>query len=1739
VSSDTRRDGPDDELVDSEEIELDEPTLFSVADDPSGTEETEVARYPDVGTDPSGQGRIAPPGGLQQMFSSDPTPARHVLPTAKEGDALLDMLFDDARDAGLSPPAEEAHRPSPPPPAAPPPRKAPPKLPDRTPAPRAVFQSKPAATEFEDRYIEEDLATEHDVTARRPPPVAPNDHQEQGSHELEPEEITLEARPVARLSKMIPSQHPPPVAFDHEEDASTLILRTQQRDDWVDRAEWLRAEATALDDKAARASGLLVVSELLSMSGEAARARGVAEEARELVPSMPLAHRQVRGLLAREGDWAGVLEVLDAETRTTSSPAARCHGALLGAEIARVSLGDEEDAKKRVEQALRADPSDPRAYIQRFCEVLATPDAEEGPLPLSKLRISEAPELGPLADAMQQVIAHRGLPSRGPRSAGSIYEALLQVRAAIAAGDHAATVSGLEELLRSEALAGGASWLTSVIAAAHPQTRARSIAALRGLLRGSHADQARRAMVARALELDDAAAVRSATESLDADAFSPADRVALAALSGGSRADVEPWIDALIDDPDLSPLASAATAAASEVSSPDRNIRTVGSARARAAATLGRAMAGASGDLQALSNAVISFADAAPESGIARALSLELDLDEGNGIQVALTLATLRDHDGDRERSLAVAVIAEAAGEYDRAKTEFERVRGMDLTSEAVARAAAAHVGPDAAARILAEHAQALEVGSRASVLLVEAAIRLDEADDPAESEALLRRAAEMDPTLPLSYYLGERAARARGDRDTLVEWIRYRREAAQDPLEQAYDLVREAMLIADREPTSSAALFEHALRARPTDIGLRELFERLSPELLPDRAVWRAERAAETTGPEAARLALEAAFELEWTGDMEGASRAARQAIAAGEELLAPIVAYRAAIAGHGAGDLVDALLPRARESEGALDRLEIYERLAELDERGRGDVGSGLLWRRTILEETPAHLPTLRRLASALISEGRDEDLEPIITEIARTLDGPEAIAHAMLSARLRLRAGTWDTTREPVEIAYRNEPRGIWALRQMAAHARAQGLHPLALEADRQLIERTQRASEAATLSLRAAQSAFKAGQTEDALAFLGHAIELVPTHLVAHLEIAAALEQTDDAAGAAAALESAANASVSPVERANNLYRAALLWHDKVSDVARARQALEAVAELDPSYGEVFQRLQAIYIAEGARAELAALLKRRLDAVADPQERVEMEVLRGRALADVGDAVAAKLALAAALEANPDHVEALAAFGDVATIEEDWSGAEQAWIRLARLVSEPERQSAIYFRLGELYDAHLSNPERAERAYQEILKRAPGDARARERLVALFQRSGDSARALEQQTLLINAAEAPEEKCKRTTELARIYELMGDVKKAEATLLQARKTWPKDDVGLAALARFYQRNSQTPAANVLLDRAVADARRALATGRFEPYLFSTVATIAELRSRPDAARIARAAVAGLEGNEADLEGAGAAAGDVRLDDFLAPDVMTPAFRDLLRLTGPLLDTAVPFDLSAVRATPLPPHNEDVAELIQMVAASYGLPGTQVFISGALGAVCVPVSAHPPALVLGHSLLVSPREDVRGFLIHRALKVIQANAAAISRTAPIDLWPLIAAYLKVFNQGWAPQGADAAKLSDFYGRLTRAMPHGIDPQVGILAADVIGSIGNRASTLNTVVNGWGNRTGLLAVGDLNVAIAGIAWAGGNTNAPPASGKDRMTWIGRNAEARELIVFSVSDSYADARGRLGLTGE
>jgi hypothetical protein len=189
-------------------------------------------------------------------------------------------------------------------------------------------------------------------------------------------------------------------------------------------------------------------------------------------------------------------------------------------------------------------------------------------------------------------------------------------------------------------------------------------------------------------------------------------------------------------------------------------------------------------------------------------------------------------------------------------------------------------------------------------------------------------------------------------------------------------------------------------------------------------------------------------------------------------------------------------------------------------------------------------------------------------------------------------------------------------------------------------------------------------------------------------------------------------------------------------------------------------------------------------------------------------------------------------------------------------------------------------------------------------------------------------------------------------------------------------------------------------------------------------------------------------------------------------------------------------------------------------------------------MPVSSTPARLVYGDSLLSNENDAARFFLLVRALKIMQLGATTLCRTAPIDLWPLVAGFLGIFAENWQPPGADARKADQAKQRIRAAMPEQLDSDVPILALEVIGSIGNRASQLGVATNQFGNRAGLVAVGNPSAALEGVALAVGQDKGLPSEPSERLKWIVRNSEARDLAVFSVSDQYLQARAALEIQG-
>jgi tetratricopeptide (TPR) repeat protein len=1523
--------------------------------------------------------------------------------------------------------------------------------------------------------------------------------------------------PVAPAPELRGGSEPPPPRRSHifgmdqawpDERAARTWLDDDGVRALVERAEWLEVEARACTEPADQARGLLVVSELFAICAEFDRAYALACEARDLAPTSALALRQARHLTGYEP--VTLVEALAQEAAHSATAAARAHATLYAADILRLT-GDTATAAEHWDRARKLDPSDVRAPTSLAALALGQGDHTN-----PSLHLAENSELEAVERAVGCVLRLRGVERAGVEMPAELEasDAARRARQALEDADAAGAANAIGELARLVELSAPAHWVASALAATTIASRRNAVRWLKLLMEAGDTS-AQFALASRGVELADGAAVEHA---LTHGAFGPMDEAVLSALFARPvRADQLP----LADD------VAAATAALGSIAepSPARADLATGAVRTRSIVKLARTLASGADDDAARQLAVVAEAPA---------VRLELaNQSKDFGEVVDALSAWANESAKPLYPLLTAATLAERSEDRARALDSYRRAFELAGADESLARIVA-ELDPEAdLVAMLCEVADATQ-GPQSAIVRIEAATRADNLAEPALAE-LFGRAHASAPEIGLGAFLAERVARKSGDVDEVVRWIQERRQHATDPLEAAVDSVREALLVADRSAETATARLEEAHRARPDDVALRELYERISPEVPSDAAAWR-ERRAERAAPEArGDLLVEAALEAAGSTD---ALAAARRARAASPTALTGVLLERAEVE---AGDVERLTEVLEGELAGAPPdvAVDLLARLADVAAHGKRDVGLAAARHRSLLEREPARLASLRFLEHEALGAGRDDDLADLAMAVGRALDrseGGEVQAHAWLAARLQLRhEGGWARTGPMAELACAQGTVPLWALRAKNAHARYAKDDHSVLETTLALLARAPREQETAALLLRASEASARLDRTDEAVGYLERAVAEDPGDVVAWGFLAEARGRKGDTRAAAEACESLARTSSVSTHQLMAWYDAARLWLDEVKDLDRGVVALEQAASIDVAYEDVFPRLSALYGERKADAELAALLERRLDLATDPEERVTLEVDRARALVEMGETGRARAALEAALATRPDHTTALAAFGDLSAKEGDWAAAEQAWVRLARLLPSPAEQRAIYERLGELYSHHAVNLSRAEVALREVLKRAPTDLPTLHRLVDVYKRQNDVPHAVEMQQQIIQLATDPDERLERMIELALVHETVGrEPRKAEQALETARKEFPTSVRALRALAEFYQRQKQMPAMHILLDRAAGDARRAFAAGRFLTSLFEILATAYELRGKGDAAKVVHGTLAAIDGQRSGLRGAETRALDPRLDELLAPETLTPAIRALLAKAGDALDVAYPLDLRGLRATQLP-HNAPIVAMVSAVAASMGMSQVHVFSSPQLGRSCLPCSSNPPTLVVGEGLLSANNDLARAFLIVRSLKLVGAQASTLVRLQSSELGVLLAAFFMAYNPGWAPQGMGAAALGEATRRLAPAIRRGGDPEIGVLALEAAGTLGNQASALGPAALAWANRTALLAVGDPGAAIDAIAWSLAEDGAPTGA-EERAAWIARTVEVRELLVFSVSDAYSEARARVGL---
>jgi tetratricopeptide (TPR) repeat protein len=1496
------------------------------------------------------------------------------------------------------------------------------------------------------------------------------------------------------------------------EAAVVALVERGVRTEWVDRARRMLAEAPT-GNAAARASYLLVVSEQFAIAGEMDDAEQIAAEALTLAPASPIMQRQLRGILASKRAWPQVVEQLGRELRTAPTPASRAHAGLLASEVARTALGDVEGAKRMLDRAIAADPEDMRGPIARW--VLQASDRD------ASLDAPQGPHAQPFAAASAELAALRSNGAEGAQASSS-FGRLLAARAGLRRRDAKTAVSVLGELSREPALSGAASWLGAVIGAPYAELSTNVDRALREAGAGTHRRLAQRSLVAHALERADVGTVASAIRG--GDALAPVDRLFLAALLGAGDDLPEPDLllaDALDGAANERSLVTASAALLGAVvpledASGDLHGR-LRSTLARALASLRRGVSH-SQTMMRLGAIVDALIEHEPEDGAGRAWSLERQLVEGNLVRLVESVPG-----GPRDqRVLALAL----ASELSRGSVSTPALEALARTDVAALRILTAHVPPATAATAFEARAAAID-DAAAALLLTEAACRLSY--DVARADALWVRAHDRNPDWPVAPLFAFASAVRNGDVSKARHWL------DRCNLEPLHQQVLIGLRLAARGSDERREALAAAHRMRPSDVVLREQLE-LAGGSTADRARWLEEQ-FEARGGREPKLALEAALLHEVDGDLESASRSVGGA-QVGATFVGDLISRRLARSGHGARQAIERLESASFRVEAPADRVELLVESARIASHGLRDRGEAARRFRDAVEAGLTDVMTLVEAEQRCFDVLGPSSHARVEFALARAVQDPaHAVGHAMLATRAALRAGELVQAYDAAQFASQVGRRGSWALRKIVALSHARRDDDAHWRAASELAGRTTHPLERAALLCRAAEAALAAGDNASAATLLADVFKAWPRHPVARLVRATLLERSGALVEAAIAFEELAGMSRSRKDRAQRVFKAATLWlgSNDPRATAEGRRLLEAACDLDPENASAFERLQSLYVAGGARLELAELLSQRARGVTDPKERGALEGMRGRMLAEAGASTEAKAALAASLKVRPDDVEAWRAYADVSLAEQDGESAEQALLQLGRLVTEAKARAEVFLKLGDVYARLKPNLDRAARAYREAEKLDPERIEVRERLIELQAARGDRVGALAAQRTLVDRAATAVERAARLVALSWLEERLGDLAEAERILVELRRHQPAEARSIKALHGYYLRHGKRALADALLERTPAELARLLVAGRTEDGVFDALVAMAELRGRSDGVAVARTIRTAAHGGAGRLGGAGARGAHPSLDDLVAPEVFSAELRELLAATGHALDGATPFDGLGLRTRPLSVADPSVTRARE-IASAHGLSSVDLVVANTLSPTIVPVSVSPVVLCVGAPLLAPAQRAQFELCVHRALTLVRTRTAALARTAPIDEGPVLAAYLRLHDPSLSVEGVDAGRLEELMARMRAHAPDlKVDARLASLARRAFESLGARHPALGASAVAWSWHVATLCVGDLGLVFDAMGYTTSSVGAP-AREAERLRWLGKHLEARELLAFLVSVPHLEGRARLGL---
>ena len=728
---------------------------------------------------------------------------------------------------------------------------------------------------------------------------------------------------------------------------------------------------------------------------------------------------------------------------------------------------------------------------------------------------------------------------------------------------------------------------------------------------------------------------------------------------------------------------------------------------------------------------------------------LALDLDDEERATMARRLVevsetTLGD---DAGRACLDPFVADAFGEHPlhmRWAPQAARLRAA-LAGD-LPRLAEAH-------RALAEHAE--DAAEQAAHLCAAGRALARAGDESSVDRAiqLLRRALDRVPGHPYALALLEELHRSRGDAEEVVSLLREAAQNQQDSRQAELSLLMAgAAAEAAGDAASAAQAYEEAAdrdpEARAPLLSLHRLGQRQHDQGLTLRA-------------------LEGLSELELAGDAPGVatlSLGEHYDLVGGKSALAegPLQAALSGGEVGAAAALGLLLLPENELDPGT--RLAATERLLELCPEDavwilREQAGTAMAGAhdpaaadeslRVLAEhDKAADFVDVARLARYVGDAQQAPMRAQALARLARGTPGDAGVELTLHAIRAALMSGSEDA-----------EDDAFMSAQELAGDAAGSLAAAYGLDETLFDVEDAASMADAARAHFEHADGLFvadaraaagralgAAGSAREACALLEEALKADADDLASVEALRVAAREAGDFARVSWAAERLAN-EVRGELRARLLEEAAAVVMDHEEDDVRAEELLRAALATDPTSRLAYGRLRDLLAERGDTSGLLELTSARVDLIDDSEELVKLFYEQARLLRAAGDLTGALESLENLDMLNEEHEGAIALGVEIQVAREDYRGAVESLDRLAACDVPDSQKRLVRLGAADFLAKRLGDPEGALDRLEAVLELGPGDTALFERMARIAEDAGLFARAAEALDRAASASEGP--------------------------------------------------------------------------------------------------------------------------------------------------------------------------------------------------------------------------------------------------------------------------------------------------------------------------------------------------------------------------------------------------------